>query len=92
MAHRVCTNCGQKYSIEHAAKWGTHKASDGMGTRALCTALVPAPNAPRAAVRQPDGTVRYDEPLQLCRGELAYNGGATTVDPTTDVIPIEVRL
>lgn len=58
-----CVKCGARYPVEHSTEWGRHAASDGMGSRPCCTALV--------ETRGATPTARGEIPREVCRGELA---------------------
>ena len=58
-----CVRCGALYSVAHVNDWGRHAASDGMGTKPCCTALVETRNAVP--------TARGEIPRELCRGDIS---------------------
>ena len=76
-----CVKCGARYTVEHVNDWGRHAASDGLGTRPVCSALVDSVGAPKTAT----GEV----PRQLCRGDLVITDvkatEAATVVPTRPI-------
>ena len=80
----ACMRCGAHYSAAYVEKWGTTKASDGMGAQPLCTKLVDAPNAPKARHRRPNGTEELQTPQQLCRGSLMAEPRGEVVDDDND--------
>jgi hypothetical protein len=61
---RQCLACGAGYPDEVVGKWGQHEQSSGLGSRAVCGALVPDP-AVRISAGDP-------VPNQVCRGELQF--------------------
>lgn len=57
-----CVRCGTAYTPERDTGWGRTKGSDGYGPSPRCTALVPAPYAPK--------TPQGDTAQQVCGGQL----------------------
>lgn len=86
-----CSKCSWKYSDAYAADWGRTEASSGMGNQPVCTRLVVARGAPPARVRQPDGSERQEDPLEVCRGVLVPGALNLIPDDPDDALPIKVR-
>lgn len=77
-----CVKCGARYPVEYVNDWGRHAASDGLGTRPVCGALVEARVPP---------TATGEKPRELCRGDLALTeikaAEAGTVVPVRPIKP-----
>ena len=88
-----CSSCATQYSQEYVQKWGKTALSDGHGPRPVCTALVPAPDAPKAPKKRPDGSLEFEEPQQQCRGELVFipTGKADLDDDAAPIDPFKKR-
>lgn len=78
-----CVKCGARYTPAHVNDWGRTAASDGLGTRPCCSALV--------ETRGATPTARGEVPRELCRGDLMLTdvpkAEAATVAPALPIKP-----
>lgn len=78
-----CVKCSARFTVEHVTEWGRHAASDGLGTKPVCSALIEA--------RGVATTASGEKPREVCRGDLALVDvkatEASTVAPLRAIKP-----